>query len=88
MPVNGVTRAQCIALLAIQVREHANGLFPLGARRLDAAGHVGVEQALIAARISGELLPQVLMRLSDGEPPLIPPDVAERPIILVRAPQD
>lgn len=88
LTVSGVTRAQCIALLAIRVREMAVELFPEGARRLDAAGHVLLEPALIAMRNSGEFAPQIVMMLTEGQPPLIPPDVAERPIIVVRAPQD
>ena len=88
VPTNDVRIAEA-ALFAVGFIEMGyRECFPEGARGVDVAGHIDIERTFIVARRSGELMTNLVLLLAGGVMPVIPPEVLDRPIIMIRAAND
>ncbi len=81
-------RDEAIEMASARLLPMVNAFFPEPPRSLDAAGHVKIETCIIAAQSVRDVIEPILALFTGGTLPETPPDVLDRPIILVRAARD
>jgi hypothetical protein len=88
LPADDVRRAEAQALVRPYAQDILDGQTPERIRNPDRAGHVPIGAAIMMTRRADQMLGDIVAIFTDGNPGLVPPQVRDRPIILIRAEGD